>query len=271
MRAGAGAFASAGVPSRPGHGKPAATARCRETESSALDETGMHPTGVILDSGGVMIRPIGGDWFSTASLEQVLAECGIAWERDRLTAALADGAAYLDAIHHMPLRDEAEERVVMARYHEIVLAGVGVTRDGDALAREIQSREDAREVVEPYEWTVEVLAGLQARSIPVVVLSNAWPSLRRLHRGLGLDRFVRAMVISAEEGAGKPDARVFHRALAALGLPPERTVFVDDWPGHVEAANRLRIRGIWLRHDPHDPTTGIETISDLREVLDILR
>jgi putative hydrolase of the HAD superfamily len=138
--------------------------------------------GVILDSGGVMIRPVGGQWFPTASLEQVLAERGVDWSRDRLADAVAAGAAYLDGVHHRPLRDEDDERPVMVRYHEVVLAGVGVDRDGPAMAQEILAREAARVVVEPYEWTLEVLEALRARSIPVLVLSNAWPSLRRLHR-----------------------------------------------------------------------------------------
>ncbi len=226
--------------------------------------------GVILDSGGVLIRPIGGEWFPTRSLEQVLEERGIAWERNRRASALAAGDVYLDSVHHLPLRDEGEERAVMARYHEIVLAGVGVVDDAAALAREIQAREEARDVVEPYEWSVEVLAALQVRSIPVVVLSNAWPSLRRLHRGLGLDRFVTAMVISAEIGVGKPDARAFHTALKALGRPPGQVVFVDDWPGHVEAANRLGMRGIWLDLGLYDADPSLESITDLRALLDII-
>jgi len=228
-------------------------------------------SGVILDSGGVMIRPVGGVWFPTLSLEQVLAERCVTWERDRLDSAMAAGDAYLDSVHHVPLRDEAEERLVMVRYHETILAGVGVRHDREAIAREIQRREETRVSVEPYEWTIEVLSELQARSIPVVVLSNAWPSLRRLHRGLGLDRFVKAMVISAEEGCSKPDARVFARALEALGERPDRTLFVDDWPGHVEAANRLGMRGIWLRHRPDDTEAGLEEIADLRSLLDIIR
>lgn len=226
--------------------------------------------GVILDSGGVLIRPIGGEWFPTMSLEQVVAEHGIAWQRDRLAAALAAGNAYLDAVHHVPLRDEVAERAVMVRYQEVILEGIGVTRHRTALASEIQRREEARDVVEPYEWTVEVLTELRARSITVVVLSNAWPSLRRLHRGLGIDRFVKGIVISAEEGVSKPDARAFRRALDVLGEPPERVVFVDDWPGHVEAANELGMRGIVLRDGAHDPGSDLEQITDLRALLQIL-
>ena len=111
----------------------------------------------------------------------------------------------------------------------------------------------------------------EARSIPVVVLSNAWPSLRRLHRGLGIDRFVAGMVISAEEGAGKPDVRLFRKALDLLDRPPAQVTFVDDWPGHVEAADSLGIRVIWLRHKGQDPVPGLETIVDLRELLNIIK
>ena len=251
------------------------------TEGASLDKTGVGAAGrggahrrgvagVILDSGGVLIRPAGGEWFPTTSLEQVLEDRGIAWERDRLAGALAAGDAYLDEVHGVPLRDETEEQAVMARYHEAVLAGVGVTQDRAALAKEILAREATRVVVEPCEWAIEVLAELHARSIPVVVLSNAWPSLRRLHRGLGMDRFVKGMVISAEEGISKPDEQVFHKALHLLGRPPEQVVFVDDWPGHVETANRLGIRGIWLRHGAHDRVPGLEQIADLRALLNIV-
>ncbi len=79
--------------------------------------------------------------------------------------------------------------------------------------RGAQWTKSARDVVKTSEWTIEVLAGLRARAVSVVVLSNGWPSLRRLHRGLGIDRFVKAMVISAEEGVSKPNVRVFRKAL----------------------------------------------------------
>ena len=41
--------------------------------------------------------------------------------------------------------------------------------------------------VEPYSWTVPVLEELAARQLPVVLLSDAWPSLRRFYRELGLE------------------------------------------------------------------------------------
>jgi putative hydrolase of the HAD superfamily len=86
-----------------------------------------------------------------------------------------------------------------------------------------------------------------------------------------MDRFAKAMVISGEEGVAKPDERVFRKALGLLGGSPGQVVFVDDWPGHVEAANRLGMRGIWLRHHGQEMVVGLERIADLRAILDIAR
>jgi putative hydrolase of the HAD superfamily len=51
----------------------------------------------------------------------------------------------------------------------------------------------------------------------------------------GLDAFVDA----TDVGVGKPDARAYLAAADALGLPPERVVFLDDLPENVEGARAV--------------------------------
>lgn len=55
----------------------------------------------------------------------------------------------------------------------------------------------------------------------------------------------------------KPDPEVFKLVLEENGLAPQRTVFVDDTPGHVESARKLGLRGIHL--DP--PNTFVSSWS----------
>jgi putative hydrolase of the HAD superfamily len=43
-------------------------------------------------------------------------------------------------------------------------------------------------------------------------------------------------------GARKPEAPIFLAALAQAGAPASRTLFVDDTPGHVAAAQALGLR-----------------------------
>jgi HAD superfamily hydrolase (TIGR01509 family) len=52
------------------------------------------------------------------------------------------------------------------------------------------------------------------------------------------------LIISAEEGVAKPDARIYHIALSRLGVSAAQTVFVDDLAENVRAARALGIRSI---------------------------
>ena len=52
------------------------------------------------------------------------------------------------------------------------------------------------------------------------------------------------MVISGVEHVMKPDTRIFELALQRFGIKAEETVFIDDNPKNVAAANALGITGI---------------------------
>jgi putative hydrolase of the HAD superfamily len=81
------------------------------------------------------------------------------------------------------------------------------------------------------------------------ILSNADQSLRgRLH-DLGIHDLFDTVISSAEEGLAKPEAEIYRRAAARLGLPPEACVFVDDYEANVRAAEELGMRGIVYRVD----------------------
>ena len=52
------------------------------------------------------------------------------------------------------------------------------------------------------------------------------------------------MVISGIEKVMKPDHRIFELALKRFGIKAEESVFIDDNPNNVRAANEMGIRGI---------------------------
>jgi putative hydrolase of the HAD superfamily len=81
------------------------------------------------------------------------------------------------------------------------------------------------------------------------ILSNADQSLRGRLQELGIHDLFDTVVSSAEEGMAKPEAEIYRRAAARLGLPPESCVFVDDYEANVQAAQALGMRGIVYRVD----------------------
>ncbi|MBI5300852.1 MAG: HAD family phosphatase [Chloroflexi bacterium] len=81
------------------------------------------------------------------------------------------------------------------------------------------------------------------------ILSNAWLSARRtIMERFGLDQVVDTIVISAEEGIAKPDARIYQLAAQRLSVAPTDAIFVDDMPENAEGARRVGMRGVQFKN-----------------------
>jgi HAD superfamily hydrolase (TIGR01509 family) len=88
------------------------------------------------------------------------------------------------------------------------------------------------------------------------LLSNAWPSVRdTLENRWEIAEIFDVITLSCEVKIAKPDPRIYALTLEALGLPPERTAFVDDFERNVAAARQLGMAGVQfqsrdqVRHD----------------------
>jgi putative hydrolase of the HAD superfamily len=95
-------------------------------------------------------------------------------------------------------------------------------------------------------WSIDVtvleLLAAVRRQVPVALLSNASTNLLEDLERSGIAGEFDAVVGSADIGAPKPSPAAFRAAAAAIGVPLERCLFVDDTPGHVEAARALGVR-----------------------------
>ena len=77
------------------------------------------------------------------------------------------------------------------------------------------------------------------------ILSNSFVGAREREQAkYGLADLCDVLVYSHEEGLLKPDPRFYRIVCDRLGVDPERCVFVDDTPGHVEAARVIGMQGI---------------------------
>ncbi len=80
------------------------------------------------------------------------------------------------------------------------------------------------------------------------IISNATDDTRAVIEGRwGIADAFDAIILSAEVGVMKPDARIFHIALGALGVQPSEAVFVDDFPQNIEGAHAVGMHAIQFR------------------------
>ena len=102
----------------------------------------------------------------------------------------------------------------------------------------------------PIAGTVDILAELRARGVPLYALSNwsaeTFPlSLRRFE----FLRWFKGVVLSGEAGLLKPDPRIFQLLFETHAIDPAHAVYIDDLPSNVEAAATLGMHSI-LFTDP---------------------
>ncbi len=66
---------------------------------------------------------------------------------------------------------------------------------------------------------------------------------------LGLDRYVRWLVVSEAVGLRKPDPRIFQHALSIAGVKPREAVFVGDrLDMDIGGAKAAGMRAVWFNH-----------------------
>ncbi|MER6116772.1 HAD family phosphatase [Streptomyces sp. NPDC001743] len=95
----------------------------------------------------------------------------------------------------------------------------------------------------PNEELIAYVRGLRGRC-RLGILSNSFVGARERETALyGFDELVERIVYSHEIGIEKPDPRAFDAACTALGVKPERCLFIDDFAVNVEAAGAAGMQG----------------------------
>lgn len=240
-----------------------------------MNRTQNTPKALLLDSGGVLMRPIGGRWNPRADFEPTVRAHAPHVTAEQLAEAVAEGDRFLDAVPTTPDLDV---------YHRAMLARIGVAATPELLADLVKEVPPAS-VLETFPEVIPTLDVLRARGVPMAVVSDAWPNLPDLHDALGLHGFFDAYAISAVLGCSKPDPRMYRHASQALRLEPAECLFVDDDPELVAAAIALGYQGRAMVREPENGTgagtgtgngngaatiEGVQTISDLTALLELV-
>ena len=216
---------------------------------------------LLLDSGGVLMRPIGGRWNPRADFEATVKAHAPHVTDEELAEAIREGDRIMAAATATPDLDD---------HHRAMLARIGVQAPPELLAALVRDVPPTS-VVETFPEVVPALTALRDRGVPMAVVSDAWPNLPDLHAALGLGDFFEAYAISALLGCHKPDPRMYRHASEALGLAPADCLFVDDDPALVAAAIELGYQGrAMLREGDEADPAGVEVISSLTELLDLV-
>jgi putative hydrolase of the HAD superfamily len=109
---------------------------------------------------------------------------------------------------------------------------------------------------------------LDSIGLPKYIFTNApMEHAIRVLRKLGIgDRFDRIFDVRFNSLRGKPSRAAIERVLAAIGLPAQDTLFVDDLPRYVQGYADCGGKAILIDHEGRHPHTGLPTIKTIYEL-----
>lgn len=136
----------------------------------------------------------------------------------------------------------------------------------DSLSRQTQLLDGAE----------DVLAAID-RNHRLAMITNGLAEVQRPRlRRSPIGHHFEVVVISEEVGYAKPDARIFHHALAMMGGPPKEDVLMvgDNLLADIGGARSFGLATCWLNlggratRDGVEPTFEIHQLSQLRQLLE---
>lgn len=113
---------------------------------------------------------------------------------------------------------------------------------------------------EPIAPTERLIGDLKAAGYRLYVLSNMSREFIDFLRRVPVYGHFDGEVVSCEERTVKPEPRIYEILLDRFGLDPAQTLFIDDRPENIAAAERLGIHGCLF--DRHDPQATCDTLRE---------
>ncbi len=227
---------------------------------------------IFFDAGGTLFRPFPsvGHYYS-----EVACRYGCNVSEQDVEAAFRrvwhDHDKIGDLKSHM---NEKNEKEFWRKVVTEVFKGFGSFSSFDDFFNELHDLFARPEVWKFFPDAEETLQALKKKGYILGLVSNWDSRLVKLCKGLGLDRFMDFMVVSAIFGAAKPDPRIFREALGKAGVKAEEAVHVgDSLEDDIRGAHLAGIKAIWIdRSDRHATLTKghqdlVTVIRDLKELI----
>lgn len=226
---------------------------------------------VVFDFGYVLAYPRTGNWFLTPESRKLVGKfdlINIALHYYRRMKVFALAQKHLNDEHLMFTEEEEIKHFII--YYQKLLNGFGIRKKVEqkaaALARDLVMN---NERIGIYEDVLPELDLLKA-NYRVSLLSDNWPSLRRLLKDYQLEDRLSGLIISCDYGICKDNVLLFQKAIEELKLKPECSVFIDDSEKNLINAEKMGFIPILMDRKGKRDTCRYPIAHNLKEVAAII-
>jgi len=157
------------------------------------------------------------------------------------------------------------------QWNMTILKHLGITRSVRKLAEEIDRQWFNFSKVYVYPEVKDSLLKLKEMGLKLGVVTGGYElDIEQILPSAGLEEFFEVCVGTDTTGKRKPSPESFRHALETLGVKPEETIFVgDSLERDYFGAQKVGLKAVLIRREGK-PIAGVETITSLREIFDVL-
>ncbi len=225
---------------------------------------------LVFDFGYVLAYPRTGNWFLTPASGKLVKKgdiIRIALHYYRRKKVFASAFRHLNEDHLMLTEEREIEHFTI--FYQKLLTGFGINKDviqkSVALAEDLVLNDQR---VGIYEDVLKELPVLE-ENYRISVLSDNWPSLRRLLKNYRIEEHLKGLIISSDYGICKDNVELFRIAAEELKLKPECSIFVDDSEKNLINAEQLGYHPVLMDRKRTQKASRYPIVHDIRGVREI--
>lgn len=222
---------------------------------------------LIFDFGRVLAYPATGNWFITPETKRILGTLKFfkLTHSSKSPTAFRNSCKYLDSIHL--LHTEEEEIEQFTEFYKRALTEIGIKDIDDNLAEKLAqdvTLNDSKVVI--YDDVLPCFKQFK-KQYTISVLSDTWPSLKRVLKSYKIDPFLDGLILSCDYNEQKSGTKLFEIAVKELDFLPEETIFVDDSETNLDNASKVGFNCILMDRTGKKSDSKYPIVHNLNELL----
>lgn len=177
---------------------------------------------IIFDIGGVFLKPTTGHWFITPYISDILKN---KIDMEEFKFSLKNN---YKLVNEISLQTEEEEYAMFYNYYKKALEDINYSEISDELlsqmSKSITYDNNRYTFYNDVKKTLETLS----KKYKLVILSDNFPSIKRILKEMDIDKYFKSMIISTFYGYRKKDKILFEILKNDIQYKEGTAIFIDD-------------------------------------------
>ncbi len=219
---------------------------------------------IIFDIGGVLLKPTTGNWFITPYINNLLKN---KIDMEKFKLSLKNN---YDLVNEINLQTEKEEYSMFYNYYKKSLEDINYKETSEELLSKISKSitydNNRYTLYNDVKETLETLS----KQYKLVILSDNFPSIKRILKNMDIDKYFKPIIISTFYGYRKKDKILFNILKNNIQYKKGTAIFIDDNENNLDIAKEYELISIKMDRNKNKKSK-YPIINNLTDIFTIIK